>query len=438
MFVREAKYISLAFSDHLGMVVSFTLPDHMTKMMSPKSRPLFRTRPEVVDDAQFRANLKTSMVNWLEVKEHGVDALIWWERLVKPGIRKLAMERGKELNKERRGLLNLLLVRQAYLTRKIQLGIMSKYTELRTVQLQIEDWYDQECAKISLQSRAEDIQQSEKIRIYHHEIHQKLIKKSSILRLETEKGILEGHEACAQYLERSVGDLLLHPATLDAAAQEVLLSEVTPVFTEADNQMLCKVPDKNEYKEVIWDSNQHAAPGTDGLTAYLYRQCWDILGDPLTEVSQSVFKGQQPTTSQRRSLMVFGSKAKKSQSFKPKDKRKISLLNVDFKTMTGIDAKRHRKIMTRTVSHLQLVAGSDRRIHHGIALARDAIHAAGKSRSGCGILDTDLIAAFDWMVMTWVKLVLAKKGMTTMCWGRLSTTPGSPTHHQAWSGSPME
>ena len=102
------------------------------------------------------------------------------------------------------------------------------------------------------------------------------------------------------------------------------------------------------------------------------------------------------------------------------DKRKLSLLNVDFKVMTGLEAKRHRKIMTRTVSHLQLVAGADRRIHHGIALARDAIHAAGKSRSGCGILDTDLIAAFDWMVMDWVKLVLAKKGMCEEAIARIS------------------
>ena len=171
---------------------------------------------------------------------------------------------------------------------------------------------------------------------------------------------------------------------------------------------------------MVWNSNQHAAPGTDGLTAYLYRQCWDILGDPLTEVCQTVFSGHQPTISQRTSLLVFGAKPKKAQSLKPKDKRKLSLLNVDFKVMTGLEAKRHRKIMTRTVSHLQLVAGADRRIHHGIALARDAIHAAGKSRSGCGILDTDLVAAFDWMVMDWVKLVLAKKGMCEEAIARIS------------------
>ena len=116
--------------------------------------------------------------------------------------------------------------------------------------------------------------------------------------------------------------------------------------------------------------------------------------------------------------MVFGAKPKKLKSIKPKDKRKISLLNVDFKIMTGIDARRMRKVMPHTVSPLQLVGGGDIRIHHGIALARDAIHAAGKSHLGCGILDTDLIAAFDWMVMPWVQLVLAKKGMCEEVIGR--------------------
>ena len=324
------------------------------------------------------------------------------------------------MNKERRNYLNLLQVRQSYLTRKIQQGQTSKLTDLKHVQLQIEQWYDEECAKIALQSRADDVQQSEKIRIYHHDIHQKLIKKSAIMKLDTNEGLLEGHEACSQYLENTVADLLLQPAMLDPVAQRVLLEEVEPVFTDADNEMICALPDKDEVKEVVWSSNQHAAPGTDGLTAYLYRQCWDQLGEPLTEVAQAVFKGKQPTSSQRTSLMVFGAKPKKLQSNKPKDKRKISLLNVDFKVMTGLEAKRHRKIMTHTVSSLQLVAGDDRRVHHGIALARDAINAAGKSRLGCGILDTDLIAAFDWMVMPWVQLVLAKKGLCEEAISRIS------------------
>ena len=112
------------------------------------------------------------MMEWQEVRKQGVDTLIWWEKLVKPGVRKLAIARSKKMNKEKRGYLNLILVRQAYLTSKVQLGMFSKLTELKHVHLLIEKWYEEECAKIAIQSRAEDIQQSEKIRIHHHEIHQ--------------------------------------------------------------------------------------------------------------------------------------------------------------------------------------------------------------------------------------------------------------------------
>ena len=93
--------------------------------------------------------------------------------------------------------------------------------------------------------------------------------------------------------------------------------------------------------------------------------------------------------------MVFGTKPKKASSLKPSDKRRISLINSDFKTMTGLEARRLKKLATHILSPHQLVAGSNRRIHHGIARARDAIFAAGKRKEGCGILDTDYIAAFD-------------------------------------------
>ena len=98
--------------------------------------------------------------------------------------------------------------------------------------------------------------------------------------------------------------------------------------------------------------------------------------------------------------MVFGSKPKKPNSLKPGDKRKISLLNADFKVATGLEARWMKTAATHTLSQLQLVAGDNRRIHHGINLARNSMHVAGKSgKNGCGILDTDLIAAFDFMCL---------------------------------------
>ena len=64
--------------------------------------------------------------------------------------------------------------------------------------------------------------------------------------------------------------------------------------------------------------------------------------------------------------------------------------------------------------------GDDRKIHHGINLARDAINAAGvPGHEGCGILDTDLIAAFDWLCLDWCFKVLSKKGLSDRVLERL-------------------
>ena len=124
--------------------------------------------------------------------------------------------------------------------------------------------------KVKHQSRVDDIQTSEKVRIYHHELHKKSLKRSFIMKLETEHGLLEGQAACSQYLQKSVEDLLLHPALLDPIAQNILLEDLDVQFTESDNKMLVAVPTKSEVEESVKTSNIHAAQGSDGITNLVY------------------------------------------------------------------------------------------------------------------------------------------------------------------------
>ena len=87
-----------------------------------------------------------------------------------------------------------------------------------------------------MQSKCEEINSSEPVRIYHHELHSKHIKRSSILKLEADGVVYEGHTACAQYLEQTVGQLLLKPAVLDNASQLELLQEVDVSTMESTKQ----------------------------------------------------------------------------------------------------------------------------------------------------------------------------------------------------------
>ena len=273
-------------------------------------------------------------------------------------MKKLAILRSKEINKEKKGELNLLLLRQAYLARKLQGGAFGQFAELRCVQVQIEAWYPKESEKILLQSRSDEVSMNEKVRIYHHDLHKKHLKRSSILKLQTEAGLMEGHDQCANYLEQQVADLLLHPAQVDQAARDVLLGEVEEVFSNEDNQNFLSLPSMSDVKKRVSASNLLAAPGTDGIPSLLYSKCWDVMGGPLTEVVQAIFNGGQPTLSMQTALMVFGSKPKKPNSIKPGDKRRISLLNSDFKVMTGLEGDRFGKTATHSLSQVPLMAWS--------------------------------------------------------------------------------
>ena len=187
MVIVEVRYVGLAFSDHLALIVKIKLPETFSRLLCPKSKPQFKARPEVVRDESFQLRLKEIFPGWSEVRQAGLDLLSWWEYIVKPGVKKLLIERGKELNKDRYGQLNLLMLKQSYFVSKIQRGDSGKLAELKQVQLEIQMWHETECEKIKIQARSEEMDSSEKVRIYHHELHAKHIRKYSILKLKSER-----------------------------------------------------------------------------------------------------------------------------------------------------------------------------------------------------------------------------------------------------------
>ena len=130
----EIKYVGVAFSDHQALIAKVKVPDNFSRILCPRSKLQFKAKPEVIRDSIFNQKLKENFTVWTEIRQSGLDTLSWWELIVKPGIRKLLIERGKELNKERTGKLNLLMLRQAYLVSKLQKGISGKLAELKQVQ----------------------------------------------------------------------------------------------------------------------------------------------------------------------------------------------------------------------------------------------------------------------------------------------------------------
>ena len=112
---------------------------------------------------------------------------------MKPGMKKLLLERGREINQERSGALNLLHIRQSYLVLKLQSGEHHKLSELKLVQKQIVTWHIEEAEKVKFQSIADEMKEPENVRIYHHELHRNHIKISQIIKLKVGDKTLVRH-----------------------------------------------------------------------------------------------------------------------------------------------------------------------------------------------------------------------------------------------------
>ena len=81
----------------------------------------------------------------------------------------------------------MMLIKQAYLVSKLKAGSLdvSTLASFHSVQRHIKDWYENMAKKIQIQSRQSEFQDTEKTRIYHHDLHKKFLSKSTILKLET-------------------------------------------------------------------------------------------------------------------------------------------------------------------------------------------------------------------------------------------------------------
>ena len=117
------------------------------------------------------------------------------------------------------------------------------------------------------------------------------------------------------------------------------MNKLETVFTDKNSEIIMKKPTKQVIKQLIQDSNHHTAPGSDGLTSYIYLKCFNIIGDTLVEVLQTIFDHEKPSISQRTCKMVFANKPGIPNSKKLTDKGKISFLNSDFKILTGLENK---------------------------------------------------------------------------------------------------
>lgn len=151
---------------------------------------------------------------------------------------------------------------------------------------------------------------------------------------------------------------------------------------------------EEECKNALKDFDKNKTPGTDGLPAEFYRFFWpDIYQDLLASYNFASQHGML-SISQRRGIISLVPKKSKDKTIL-ENLRPISLLNVDYKILTKVIAKRIEKVLPALINPDQTGYIKDRYIGENVRLIYDLIHYTDKTNQKGTSIYLDFKKAFD-------------------------------------------
>ena len=412
--VQEAEYLVVSFSDHLAHVITFNTPTIKSKNES-RRKSLYKIKHHVVEDDLFQKSVRTCFQEWLLLKD-GVTPTFWWENVVKPGIKSLAISREKEINMQRRRKLAALQLRLSYHLRNLKKCAPGNFVEyiskLDNVKSEMQSFYQERAKIILIQNRAEVFDMSDETKLYHYESLSNYVTKSEIKKIDVDGFIYEGQKNIENIINQSLEKSMSQKFTLDLEACEKLFSfDVPQIGKTMDDAVNCEISIV-ELKKALKQLNSKASPGMDGIPSTLYETLSDVFAPHMLEVFNFILRGEdRPSESMRTSTVQFLSKPKKASSIKLSDKRKISVLCTDFKCLETVMANRLNSVMPKFISDSQF-ASKPRKIHQGISAARDLVCFAEKEKLSMALLALDMKSGFDFLQMEFVYYCMQKYGFS--------------------------
>ena len=414
MRVQEAEYLVVSFSDHLAHVITLDTSS-IKSLNNHRKRSLYKIKHFVIEDVIFQSNVRNSFQEWLILKD-GLSPTFWWENIVKPGIKYIALSREKEINRQRRRKLAALQLRLSFHLKTLKKCAPEDFvkclTKLESVKAEMKLFYQERAKIILMQNRAEVFDMSDVTKLYHYESLNNYVTKSDIKKIDVDGHIYEGQNDIEKAINRSLEESMSETFKLDLAACENLFSFEVPQISNSMNDALSREISSVELKEALKQLNSNASPGVDGIPSTLYEKMTDVFAPHMLEVFNFIIRGEdRPTETMRTSTVQFLTKPKKVNSIKLSDKRKISVLCTDFKWLETVLANRLNSAMPQFISDSQFAA-KPRKIHQGISAAREIVSFAEKEKLSLALLALDMKSGFDFLQMDFVYFCMRKYGFS--------------------------
>ena len=162
---------------------------------------------------------------------------------------------------------------------------------------------------------------------------------------------------------------------------------------------------ENEAKMVIKNMKNNKTPGSDGFPVEFYKFFWKDIGVFLLNSYHKALVTKELSITQKQGVITCLPKGDKPREFL-KNWRQITLLNVDYKILSGIVAYRMKQVLPHIISDDQKGFLKNRYIRENIRTVYDIMHELEKRGKSGLILLIDFEKAFDSVEWSYINKVL--------------------------------
>ncbi|KAJ8048684.1 hypothetical protein HOLleu_01092 [Holothuria leucospilota] len=168
---------------------------------------------------------------------------------------------------------------------------------------------------------------------------------------------------------KSFYEQLYTQADVDEGLQKSLLDNIDKTPSRDQNDELGSPLTVDELWKAVAKMKGGKAPGSDGIPVEFYKRFWGTVGQDLRDVFVSAFLAGSLSPSQRTGVITLLPKSR--DPLEPKNKRPITLLNVDYKILAKALSNRLGTVMPDLVGSFQTCAVRGHSIQQNLWLVRD-------------------------------------------------------------------
>ena len=315
-----------------------------------------------------------------------------------------------ELAKKRRADENEVIHKIAFFTSKpIEALNESDKTELIDLQHRLDEIYKRKAEGAFIRSRKKWLEEGEQNSAYFFRLEKHQSNINSILQLNINGTISNDKNTIAKYCADFYSKL--YSSKYCPQATNAFFNSIDNItqLSEADSEFCDRAISLNEVTDAIKHLKVNKSPGTDGLTAELYKQFSDSLAPFLLEVfKESLDRSALPPTLCQ-GLITLIPKPRKDPLLLD-NWRPISLLNNDYKILALILANRVKLVLDTIIDESQSGFMQNRHISNNIRLIFDIIDYPEFVQDDSFILFLDFYKAFDSLEHDFIITALNKFG----------------------------